>query len=86
MSKSAWDPRDTHWDDFHKKRGMMTNREFFSSNGPGGFYEGMEWNGTEWVPDAAARKREIEQEQDRIKKEREEEDSWYGHNDSDSDY
>lgn len=35
-------PDDTKWDDYHRSRGDMTNHEFFSSNGPGGFYEGME--------------------------------------------
>lgn len=59
MSKyPGYNENDTHWDDYHRKNGLMTNREFFSSNGPGGFYEGMEWNGSEWVPDAAARHKE----------------------------
>jgi hypothetical protein len=40
---------DTKWDEHHKKEGLMTNKEFFTSNKKGGFYEGMEWNGYEWV-------------------------------------
>lgn len=36
-------------DDFHRKNNMMTNNEFFTSNEKGGFYEGMEFNGREWV-------------------------------------
>jgi hypothetical protein len=58
----GYDSRDTGWDEFHKKRGQMTNAEFFTSNGPGGFYEGMEWDGDEWVPDAASRRRAYEAE------------------------
>lgn len=46
---SGFDERDTNWDNFHRERGMMTNHEFFTSNGPGSFYEGMIWNGEEWV-------------------------------------
>lgn len=44
---------DTFWDEHHRKNGMMTNREFFSSNGKGGFYEGMTWDEDEeeWVND-----------------------------------
>lgn len=53
---------DTFWDDHHRKQGLMTNKEFFTSNAKGGFYEGMEWNGEEWVPDAESRRREYEQE------------------------
>jgi hypothetical protein len=60
----AWDPRDTAWNEFHREHGMMTNREFFSSNGPGGFYEGMVWDeeNNEWVKsDETLRKeRELE--------------------------
>ncbi len=41
----------------------MTNREFFSSNAKGGFYEGMEWNGKDWVRDAASRQKTYEREQ-----------------------
>ena len=54
---------DTFWDDYIRKHGQMTNREFFSSNGPGGFYEGMEWDGEEWVPNAASRQRQWEREE-----------------------
>lgn len=54
----AYDKNDTAWDDYHKKNGMMTNREFFSTNAKGGFYEGMEWNGEEWVPNAETRAKE----------------------------
>lgn len=54
---------DTFWDDYHRKNGMMTNREFFSSNAKGGFYEGMEWDGEEWVPNAETRQRQREEEQ-----------------------
>lgn len=50
---------DTHFDEMHRAAGLMTNREFFTSNAPGGFYEGMEWDAEkeEWVPDAASRRR-----------------------------
>ncbi len=42
----------------------MTNKEFFTSNSSGGFYEGMEWDedSEEWVPNEATRRREREQE------------------------
>lgn len=51
---------DTFWDDYHKSKGMMTNREFFTSNAPGGFYEGMQWNegSQQWEPNEATRERE----------------------------
>ena len=57
---SGYDERDTSWDDYHMKNGMMTNHEFFTSNGPGGFYEGMEWDeeDQEWVPNAESRERQ----------------------------
>lgn len=51
---------DTFWDEHHRKTGQMTNREFFSSNAKGGFYEGMEWDGEEWVPNAESRTRQEE--------------------------
>lgn len=40
----GYNENDTHWDDYHRANGEMTNREFFTSNGPGGFYEGMVWD------------------------------------------
>lgn len=45
------DSRDTAWDEHHRRNGQMTNSEFFTSNGPGGFYEGMDYNEStgEWV-------------------------------------
>ena len=49
---------DNHFDEYHKQRGEMTNNEFFSSNTKGGFYEGTEWNGYDWVPDQASRDRQ----------------------------
>lgn len=53
MSKKypGYNENDTHWDDYHRSRGEMTNREFFTSNAPGGFYEGMVWDEDkeEWV-------------------------------------
>ena len=55
---SGYNENDTRWDDYHRKNGMMTNREFFSSNAKGGFYEGMEWDGDEWVPNAESRERQ----------------------------
>jgi hypothetical protein len=54
----AYNANDTSWDQFQKERGMMTNREFFTSNAKGGFYEGMEWDGEEWVPNAETRARQ----------------------------
>lgn len=48
---------DTKWDAHHKATGQMTNREFFTSNAKGGFYEGMEYDEQlgDWVPDAKNR-------------------------------
>lgn len=60
---SGYNENDTNWDEYHRKNGMMTNREFFTSNGPGGFYEGMEWDGNEWVPNAENRQKEWEKKQ-----------------------
>lgn len=37
----GFNENDTKWDDLHRANGQMTNREFFTSNGPGGFYDGM---------------------------------------------
>ena len=51
---------DTFFDNHHRRFGQMTNREFFSSNAKGGFYEGMEWDGEEWVPDQKSRDRQAE--------------------------
>ena len=51
----GYDPDDTKWDDHHRATGQMTNREFFTSNAKGGFYEGMVYEDGEWVPDAANR-------------------------------
>lgn len=50
----GYNPHDTFWDDYHRKNGMMTNNEFFSSNTKGGFYEGMEYDDEsgEWVLNA----------------------------------
>jgi hypothetical protein len=42
---SGYNENDAHWNDYHRKNGMMTNQEFFSSNSKGGFYQGMEWDG-----------------------------------------
>jgi hypothetical protein len=51
---------DTFWDEHNKKNGLMTNSEFFTSNGPGGFYEGMEYNEESggWVTNQETRDRE----------------------------
>jgi len=66
MSKKypGHNPDDTFWDDYHRKNGMMTNNEFFTSNAEGGFYEGMEYDedAGEWVPNAETRQREYERE------------------------
>jgi len=61
MSKySGYNENDTSWDEHHKSNGQMTNREFFTSNGKGGFYEGMEWDeeNQEWIPNAVERQRQ----------------------------
>lgn len=58
---TGYNESDTEWDEHHRKNGLMTNREFFTSNAKGGFYEGMEWDGEDWVPDAESRQREHEQ-------------------------
>jgi len=69
MSKkySGYNANDTSWDDYHRSHGQMTNSEFFTSTGKGGFYEGMEWDeeAGEWIPNAAERQREWEREQER---------------------
>ena len=57
---TGYNENDTKWDDHHRKNGMMTNREFFTSNSKGGFYEGMEWDGENWIPNAENRQREVE--------------------------
>lgn len=54
---------DMFWDEHHRKHGLMTNSEFFTSNSKGGFYEGMEWDGDDWVPDRESREREYAREQ-----------------------
>lgn len=59
----GFDAKDTFWDGYHRKNGMMTNHEFFTGTGPGTFNEGMEWNGTEWVPNAVTRQKEWERKQ-----------------------
>ena len=63
----GYNANDTFWDDYHRSRGMITNREFFSSNGSGGFYEGMEWDedSAEWVPDAKTREKEYKREREK---------------------
>ena len=66
---SGYNENDTFWDDYHRKNGMMTNSEFFTSNGKGGFYEGMEWDedDQEWVPNAESRERQRRQEEENSK-------------------
>lgn len=56
----GYNENDNFWNEHHRKNGMMTNREFFSSNAEGGFYEGMEWDGKSWSPNTENRKREAE--------------------------
>lgn len=78
MSKyPGYNENDTHWDEYHRSRGEMTNREFFTSNGPGGFYEGMEWDEDkqEWVPNAAERQKQWAREREEEKNTC----SWCGH-------
>lgn len=64
MSKKypGYNEDDTHSDEYFRTHGMMTNREFFTSNGPGGFYEGLEWDeaNEEWVPNAESRQKQAE--------------------------
>jgi len=62
MSKkfSGYNQSDTKWDNYHKANNMMANREFFSSNAKGGLYEGMEWDGDEWVPNEENRKKQAD--------------------------
>jgi len=59
----GYNPDDTFWDEHQRKQGLMTNNEFFTSNSKGGFYEGMEWNGKDWIPDAISRKSQYEKEE-----------------------
>lgn len=51
---------DTHFDEHHRSLGQMTNREFFTSNAKGGFYEGMVWDedSQEWVKNASEQAKE----------------------------
>lgn len=58
----GYNENDTFWDEHHRKEGLMTNREFFTSNAKGGFYEGMDWDDEqkEWVPNAETRRKEYE--------------------------
>ena len=67
----GYNENDTFWDDYHRKNGVMTNREFFSSNSEGGFYEGMEWDEDdgEWIPNAENRR--IQAAEDAEREERE---------------
>lgn len=55
---SGYNENDTKLDSYHKSTGQMTNREFFSSNEKGGFYEGMNWDGDDWVLNKENRERE----------------------------
>lgn len=62
----GYNENDTKWDDHHRERGEMTNREFFTSNGKGGFYEGMEWdeeNG-DWVLNAEEQRKQDQREEE----------------------
>ena len=54
----GYNENDTQWDEHHRQNGLMTNREFFSSNDKGGFYQGMLWDGDQWVLDAENQRRE----------------------------
>jgi hypothetical protein len=56
-------PDNTQWDEFNRSQGQMTNNEFFSSNGKGGFYEGMEWDeeNEEWVLNAEEQRKRDEE-------------------------
>jgi len=62
---SGYNEDDTHFDEYHRSKGLMTNREFFTSNAKGGFYEGLEWDdeNQEWVPNAETRQKEWEREE-----------------------
>ena len=64
----GYNENDTQFDEKHRSQGIMTNREFFTSNAPGGFYNGMEWDESsqEWVPNEAERERqgELQRQQD----------------------
>ncbi|MEK6884094.1 MAG: hypothetical protein AABY22_30980 [Nanoarchaeota archaeon] len=64
MSKKflGYKENDTFWDEHHRKNGLMTNREFFSNNAKDGFYEGMEWDGEKWGPNAESRRKTAEYE------------------------
>jgi hypothetical protein len=60
----GYNENDTRWDEFHRERGQMTNNEFFTSNGKGGFYEGMVWDeeNEEWVLNAEEQRKRDEAE------------------------
>ena len=60
----GYNENDTDWDQFQRDRGQMTNREFFTSNGKGGFYEGMEWDGDEWVLNDEEQRKKDQREKD----------------------
>ena len=61
----GFNENDTAWDEHHKEQGLMTNREFFTSNAKGGFYEGMDWDevSQQWVLNAEERQKQIAYEQ-----------------------
>jgi hypothetical protein len=66
----GYNANDTFWDEHHRSQGLMTNREFFTSNAKGGFYEGMEWDEElkDWVPNAETKaRREAEENKDMCK-------------------
>ena len=62
----GYDPKNTFWDEHHRSRGEMTNNEFFTSNGKGGFYEGMVWDDEkeEWVLNIEEQRRQDQWEED----------------------
>ena len=50
---------DTGWNDLTLAGAAMPNKEYFSSNAKGGFYDGYEWDDVRkiWIPDTAARQK-----------------------------
>lgn len=60
----GYNETDSQWDSHHRQNGLMTNREFFKSNNKGGFYEGMDWDGDQWVLNAENQRVEDDRQND----------------------
>ena len=57
---------DTGWDSKSTNPAKIPNKDYFSSNAKGRFYEGLEWDDVKkiWVPDAASREKEAQRQKE----------------------